>query len=282
MLAGISSDVPAKVDRVASLVGSLLDRVGAISLVPDRVIASQEEFSLISRDHVATIMRQAIGDTLRPVLEASMGKSEQHNEAILAQLQDIRSSAAAAIGSQMMVSTSGSETMGHPVTSAPGREHRAIPRFKDHGGSQIDEERTSSGLLGHVTSKDAIAQVRPELLEVWSSWAEWPGLGSIRFEVKTFIRSGRWFFTVAIDFWPSWSLLFRKRAISLLYTSRPNNQGYYHICPLVAVYPIIPYHNPVWDAIWKDDVLQIQKLFDAGLASPFDEDSLGGTLIQVM
>lgn len=90
ILAGISSGVPAKGDRVETLFGSLVDIVTASSLFPNRAFIQQSP--LISRDDVATIMRQAIGDTLQPVLKASMGKSTRHNAMILKQLQDIRNS----------------------------------------------------------------------------------------------------------------------------------------------------------------------------------------------
>ncbi|ROW10295.1 hypothetical protein VMCG_02101 [Cytospora schulzeri] len=214
VLSGMSSDVPAKIDRLESLVGSLMDRMTAMSLIPNRVVSSQEELSLISRGHIATIMRQAIDDTLRPILEASLGKSAQHNEMILKQFQDVRDSAVATIGSQLMASSPEPNPPGSPI-SALERRRQPMSQAERHDKSRTGEEHAPWDRLDHVVSKDAITLSRPTLIQKWFLWIKWPGFGTLRFEVKTFSRSGRWFLTVAVDFWPSWSLLFRKRAISL-------------------------------------------------------------------
>lgn len=221
MLRGISSDIPARIEHLESLVGSLMDRA-AISLVPDMAIASNDEVSVIIHGHIAPIVRQAIDEYFQPILGTIMGHPAQNNEAVLRKLQDMQDSAVANIGSQIMASNLEQEPLGCLVDSAPECGDQAIPRVERHTESQTGEERTS------------------------------------------------------------WGLLFPKRVISLPYTSHPDKQGHHQICRTVAVYPIISDEAPVWSYIIKGDIPQLKKLFDMGLASPFDEDSHGMTLIQVM
>ncbi|RDW64424.1 ankyrin repeat domain-containing protein [Aspergillus mulundensis] len=42
---------------------------------------------------------------------------------------------------------------------------------------------------------------------------------------------------------------------------------------------IVPRNAPIWDACWKGDVEEVQRLFSAGLATPLDCDDLGRSIL---
>ena len=88
------------------------------------------------------------------------------------------------------------------------------------------------------------------------------------------------FFRISVMFYPS-SRLITLPGLSVYFTDECDHRGHYQLCPLLATFPIISDHAPVWEYIEADDVEGVRNLFVAGLASPNDQNSRGGGLLTV-
>jgi hypothetical protein len=121
---------------------------------------------------------------------------------------------------------------------------------------------------------------------VWSYWSSASWIGTVRIEVRTMTQVGKASgsqprtFDLSISFWPS-RYLPRRRCISICYTNKANECGYYQICPMIAIFPIIAPDSPVWLCIKANDLNGLHSLFVECLASPNDQDEAGTTLLQV-
>jgi hypothetical protein len=246
-----------------------------------------------SKEALGCVVRQEVRRTLMPIIEGNMTKSQTQNEALLHALSDIMETSAVEISRRTTSSELHRRVMGQGHTRIR-KTPRKIQAYQTLHADPVEEPRKLSNdcavsfdsLRSLTTGQpiDLLSQCprfRSNRLK-WSYWSSSSWLGTIRIEIRMGAKGNTTgsYFDVTISFWPSWYLL-RKRCISIFYTSKADEMGYFQLCPMLATYPIIPEDAPVWHYIRKGDVDSLMNLFQNGDASPDDQDSHGKTLLHV-
>lgn len=92
------------------------------------------------------------------------------------------------------------------------------------------------------------------------------------------------YFSISVKFYPSTRFV-TLPGIAMSYTNAPGQQGCqqgcYQLCPSLTAFPIIPRDAPVISCLVTGDLDGLQNLFAKGLASPYDQDCEGSSLLSV-
>jgi len=91
---------------------------------------------------------------------------------------------------------------------------------------------------------------------------------------------GRQDFLIVVTFTPRQSLTYLP-GVSMLYSTAPNEQGYYQLSPSIAVVPIIPEDHVIWDYIEEGNFVGVQHAIEEGLVHPRSQDVDGFSLLHV-
>ncbi|EJT77343.1 hypothetical protein GGTG_07255, partial [Gaeumannomyces tritici R3-111a-1] len=112
----------------------------------------------------------------------------------------------------------------------------------------------------------------------WSYWANIRRVGTfrLRYWLSAGPRGKVYNFTAC--FWPSSTVIF-KTAFSLKYSNRHDAHGYLPLFPSLAIFPVLPRDDPVWEIIRQDDLPGLMARFSQKLNTLFDEDAGGVTLL---
>jgi hypothetical protein len=71
------------------------------------------------------------------------------------------------------------------------------------------------------------------------------------------------------------------RGLSSIFSFQSDHAGFYGIEPTFRIVNVIPEDGLIWTSIRRNDIAQIQRLFVERLASPFDVDQGGCTVLHV-
>ena len=254
------------------------------STAPLARIESSRSTAGYTEDAILRVVRLELQNLLHPVIEA-ISRSEDHQKTLGLQLQDMA----------YHLCTRLAQTPAAPKESSPGITSQNLPgndlepyhnrescrAVSDNWYIADSEPSHHSGTYCPVTSFNHLPEYTVTVSR-WTYWRQWSWLGTIRVEVKWSVRYNgnrrSKNMEISINFCPSWPLL-RRNCVSLLYSTSPVINTYYQLCPLVATFPIISDHAPVWDCIRKNDVDGLRYLLDNGLAGPNDQDQHGQTLL---
>jgi hypothetical protein len=114
-------------------------------------------------------------------------------------------------------------------------------------------------------------------------WTYKCSFGSITFRLTTLkyltIFSTRRITKITATFIPSLKL--NLRGLSSMFSFQSDHAGFYGIEPTFRIVNVIPEDGLIWTSIRRNDIAQIQRLFVERLASPFDVDQEGYTVLHV-
>jgi len=239
-------------------------------------------------------VRYELSKLLTPVAEENFTKSESRNEALLREIKSIVESSASDLSRHFMSMdnqsqtglTSGSQLPSYPVEEDqppdPSSFNEALPPRP--GADTLQALTKLATDQEHCLQESSSPNTRSERIWSHSSSASW--IGTVGIEVRRIAQvekasgSPKRNFDLSVSFWPS-RYLPRRRCISLFYTNKANECGYYQLCPIIATFPIIAWDSPVWDCVKYGDLKGLHSLFLNGLASPNDQDEEGVTLLHV-
>ncbi|KAL8389045.1 hypothetical protein RB595_008832 [Gaeumannomyces hyphopodioides] len=240
-----------------------------------------------NRDAGHTI-RQALEAHLRPILESELDRFKTTDDARRATemrgFRAILDQASSQIESHIIRLETHNKLSPKRITESsqlsPQSQSSAM---QDCRGSAI-EDAVSSNSFDTKTMNCGVFPVSVSRCEIpivtseWSYWANIPQVGTFR--LRYWLSAGPWgrIYNFTICFWPSSMLIF-KRGFSLKYSNRPDVHGYLPLFPSLAIYPVLPHSDPVWNLICEDDLPGLMARFSQKLNTPFDEDAGGVTLL---
>jgi hypothetical protein len=111
-------------------------------------------------------------------------------------------------------------------------------------------------------------------------------IGSVAIEVQTTKRrregnpKGDTSFAICIHFLPDQSI-FSLPGLSISWATGPDERGFYHIAPMISIYPILADDHPVWDALEQGDLKCVQDMLANGDVSLRSKDTYGWNLLHV-
>jgi hypothetical protein len=240
-------------------------------------------------------VRYELSKVLTPIFEVNFAKSESRNEALLGEMKSIVERSASDLSRNLMSMDTQSQTGMKP--SSQSQLPYSVEEDQPPDLSSFDEARPPhqgadafQALTKPATNQERYPQEpsspNTTRRRIWSHWSSASWVGTVRIEVRRITQvdktsgSQQRNFDLSISFWPS-RYLPRRRCISLFYTNKANECGYFQICPMIATFPIISDNAPVWLCIRNADLDGLHSLFVKGLASPDDQMGKGTTLLHV-
>lgn len=290
ILRDLSQALPAGERRLNSkldIIAGILSQVEA----SHNTFTSNTSFQCL-QESLGGIVRYELSKLLTPVTEENFTKSESRNEALLREIKSIVESSASdlsrhfmSIDNQSQIRLTSSSQLPYPVEEDqqpdPSSFNEALPPRP--GADTVEVLTKLATNQEHYSQESSSPNTRSE--RIWSNWSSsW--IGRVRIEVRRIAQvekasgSQKRSFDLSISFWPS-RYSPRRRCVSLFYTNKANEYGYYQICPMIATFPIIAEDSPVWDCVRYGDLNGLHSLFLSGLASPNDQDDEGITLLHV-
>jgi hypothetical protein len=274
-----------------------LDGLAGIPLVSQAEISHNSVTSntsfQCSQQLLGGIMRYELRKMMMPILEENFAKSESRNEALLREMKNIIERSASDLSRNFM-SIDNDNQMGTETSSQlPG----AVPNNQPPDLSSFNEalhRQQVADVLQDLTKpatnqeryRQEASSTNTKSRRIWSHWSSASWIGTVRIEVRSTTRVGKAnstqqrTFELSIFFWPSRYIPWR-RSISLFYTNRANECGYFQICPMIATFPIVARTAPSWQCVRVGNLNGLHSLFVNGLASPKDQDDKGTTLLHV-
>jgi hypothetical protein len=111
-------------------------------------------------------------------------------------------------------------------------------------------------------------------------------MGKVAIDVQTTSRrregnpKGDTSFAICIHFLPDQSI-FSLPGLSISWTTGPDERGFYHIAPMISVYPILADDHPVWNASRRGDLKRVQDMLTNGDVSVRSKNKYGWNLLHV-
>ncbi|RSM03508.1 hypothetical protein CDV31_010439 [Fusarium ambrosium] len=281
--AAMRSEVGKGVEELAIRMGSLDSTFGLCQQSLKEGFSNMSHEIQVSEEHVGNMLRHELQRQLRPLVEEALTKSEIQNAAALEQFRAVVDDAATQITRNISRQGDREKQFAVLETGSTSNLHNsAVPEqhFQHSMMTRPVAGRQSENSLDICpTSLTHVSHTwRSTIVAAFSHWGSIPHVGTFRVEYKTHTEPNRRFCTFKIDFWPS-IIFFRRRNLSLKYSSRPDGQGYISLCPSLAVRPIISDHDPIWDMIRDDDVYAVTSRFYECKNGPFDQDDHGRSLL---
>lgn len=111
------------------------------------------------------------------------------------------------------------------------------------------------------------------------------GFGTLDILITTYrtktspIQSSQTYFRLKLSFTPSpWMF---SRGLSLLYSSEPNTNGYFNICPRLRIVGVYCYGSPINNMFRLDDVTSFQRALENHEFGIWDVDDIGSNFLTV-
>jgi hypothetical protein len=111
-------------------------------------------------------------------------------------------------------------------------------------------------------------------------------MGKVAIDVQTTSRrregnpKGDTSLAICIHFLPDQSI-FSLPGLSISWTTGPDERGFYHIAPMISIYPILAPDHPVWSALKRGDLECVQDMLTNGDVSLRSKDVDGYNLLHV-
>ncbi|KAI9884226.1 MAG: hypothetical protein M1823_003975 [Watsoniomyces obsoletus] len=276
----------ATLNETNTKVDSLATSLNALKL-PSQDVSTSAIFQVSDEGMLGRIIRAELQSVLPPIVER-MSKPQTQMEQMLRALGRTIDSI-----SQEVSRTAATQKSFDPRDSDGNQvlTHSAPPlsRLSEDGLPNADQQPKFSpdfanGPIQHQQDNNGgtlIASRKRKPAMLWKqTWSFGWRIGCLLIKLSTFRDRGisGVYFDIEVTFIPSseWMAL---PGISASYTDAPNEQGYYQICPLISIVPIIPEAAPVWKCVREGDLEGLQDLFAKGLASPRDQDKWGYNLL---
>ncbi len=257
--------------------------------LPSQDVSSSTTLSVCNEDVLGRIVRAELQNVL-PTIVGKVSKSQIQNERMLRAMRRTIDSISQEISRTAATQNSFVSQEGNPDRVLA---RSASPALRLSGNRHVDVARQSTFSPDFVDgsiqnqwdsgSKRLIPlwKQKPAILWKQTWYFNWR-MGRLLIKLSTFRERGtsNAYFQIDIQFFPSsrWMVL---PGISASYTDAPNQQGYYQICPLISIVPIISEDAPVWKCIKDGDVKGLQDLFAQGRANPRDQSEGGRNLLLV-
>ncbi len=285
-------DLQTQLHRLLDETGTKMDLLATILTelkLPSQDVCSSTTFPVSNEDMLRRIVRTELQNVLLPTVRR-VSKPQIQDERMLRAVNRTMDSMSqevsqmASIQRSFLLQESSTDRVPTPSASTAlqlsGKVRPHVdqqltfsPEFVN-GSTQHLRDNVSRALIFRSTRKPAILS-----RQAWCfNWR----IGRLYIRLSTFRARGTSsaYFEVVIRFIPSssWMAL---PGISVSCTDAPNQQGYYQICPLISIIPVIPKDAFVWKCINESDLKGLQNLFAKGLASPRDQDEQGEDLLLV-
>ncbi|KAF2489105.1 hypothetical protein BU16DRAFT_173027 [Lophium mytilinum] len=252
-------------------------------------LTTTTSFVHCSEEVLARVLRYELRRVLTPIVERSFSKTQYWNDSLLQDVKEVIEKSAAAMSYDIASRDSEPEARQdsprskcHCETASTSLEVESF----DFCVPSADEDIQANSTRHSMQVSQITRHLKPKSAPIIWCYRATSLFGSLRIEIRaSFDRAKSSMamtrtYDITVHFWPSWSLL-KRGSISMRYNTKPNSQGYYQICPTLAIYPIISPVAPVWDAVERGDLVMLRQLFSSNLASPDDQDDLGYTLLHV-
>ena len=254
------------------------------STAPLAEITSPRSAAGYTNETIPRVVRLELRHLLHPLIEA-ISRSEDYQKSLGMQLQDITNHLCAGLAQTLAApKESGLSIVSRNIAAIglePWHNYESRQAVSDEWSISDPEPFQPFGAYCSTTARTRLP-THTMTVSRWTYWQQWSWLGTIRLEVRRFVRYNgnrrSKHMESCINFWPSWPLL-RRNCVSLFCSTSPLINTYYQLCPLVAIFPIISNHAPVWDCIENNDIDGLRYLLDNGLAGPNDQDQHGHTLL---
>jgi hypothetical protein len=208
-----------------------------------------------------------------------------------------------------------------PILSRTGQRDEAVARRLDHlvdvMSVQLGQRSTEANIFGAQTESIPAAEHHPDTNSTSTPhsnrripptesktltkpflhqrqtvnifrqrWRYRMRIGSVAIEVQTTSRrregnpKGDTLFAICIHFLPDQSI-FSLPGLSISWATGPDERGFYHIAPMISIYPILADDHPVWNALVREDLKCVQDMLANGDVSLRSKNKYGSNFLHV-
>lgn len=287
--AATRSDISARFDGLSTQMDSNVRlykeslNEGFSTLTKDREVALPEEC-------MEQVLRRVLDSYILPRVEKSFSEtSKLQNAATLRLIQEAVGQATEQILNHVADTKRSNAELEPQFNSIPSNPEQVAwsppeTRTRSQGSPYVPplkdiEVASPSTETSEHTSKP-LGKTHNRKTNKWSYWTSAPPVGTFRIQYGTQLGHKGRFWTIQIDFWPSFTFL-SKKCMSIRYSNNYDPQEYIALFPSLAIYPLIPNDDPIWEMIAYDDIEQIRVQFKNNKNGPFDQNPVGVSLLSV-
>ena len=281
----------------ATMMGKV-DHLLAITKVNEGYLQSINTFQTTSLDILSRIVRAELRTSVISVVEEYLNPYKSNHNAQMEEVRKSLDQIMLAFGhlsvNDLAAKKEKKSFKDSPVNFGVQELQRdAFPHQKPSGETEERFSDISSGCnLNNVLAVQAWTQLWAQtfifhwrmgelIVHVRKSQYQYPvrpeGFQAFEGRKATFRRYS---YVFLVEFRPTPSLRL-SRGVSIRYSSRHNQRGFYQICPMITTFAIVPDESEVFNCVYNRDLAGLKVLFGTGNAAPTDRTEDMTSLLHV-